>query len=555
MANAQVQNDEVGNSLVGVLSNVLEGSGVEGGGGNTDGGGVVLVESTTRRLSDQWQPPSAPPFPPTPSVPFIEVANVTNITINVTELGMLASTVERSIGLLSTALLAQAVNGEQNSVAGEKIALLVRRDTPSALANLTFTPGGTNASMFVEGDPIVTLPSTFDHGGDFLDVQLTSYALPSIPPVASAHPMKPPLVPRGRYGLNVRGYSPSARTICRSEAECFNGIASNSTTLTLRRGSEELTTQNVSDPFLLTFKIAMPAGLSATSPTCTGPRDAALCNTTIGEIDQLLREYETNCTRTAARNKLWSDIGILSFPEQQFAQCMQNLGAYEATLLADKANCSNILAPCNGHGNCTGGTAEGVDSTGDVCVCDEGWHGGQCDFRPSCQYWDPELGELSTAGCTLQSYEPSTGQVVCACNHLTEFGTAFRAIINTNETWGEVFFTFPYNLTLPATSWGDLFNTLGDFGVEMWLWFSLWLALTLLALFVLHVRDERQLHTGFMPMWHKLMTCSGIDSRRTPRFGRRFLRFLRLMTIFTVWFLTNHQVRDLPRSPSLHDLP
>ena len=77
-------------------------------------------------------------------------------------------------------------------------------------------------------------------------------------------------------------------------------------------------------------------------------------------------------------------------------------------------------------------------------MCEEGWHGGQCDFRPSCEYWDVDLLAFSSYGCQLDSYDTASGQVVCACNHLTEFSTLMQSAFTSNQSWEEVFTVFPY---------------------------------------------------------------------------------------------------------------
>ena len=345
-----------------------------------------------------------------PSVPAIPNVTYVNVTINITEMNMIADAVERSVGQLTAALLAGSVEGEEYVVSSPMVSLLARRAAPSDLVNATFTPSGGNASTLAPGSPVVRLPSTIGHGDAALDVQLTS------------------------FGMNLRGYSPSAKTVCQGSPGsgsglCFNGIASNSTTLTLRRGAEELTTANVSEPFILGFTIELPAGLDATSPLCYGPQAIARCQDTIRQQQAQLTRVLMRC-RMQAKNQLWSGLSSTVGPRLEL--CKDYVLQANDTLNAEYTNCSNTPVSCNGRGNCTGGTG-GLNGTGDICVCEEGWLGGQCDYRPACEYWDPTLGEFSTAGCTLSSFDPITGQVFCACNHLTEFSTVIQSILYSNE--------------------------------------------------------------------------------------------------------------------------
>ena len=403
-------------SLTGVLSNVLQGSGVEGVGGSEMVDGVQIVsravEVTRRRLSADSTPSAPPSMPPSmpPSVPAVPNVTYVNVTVNVTEMNMIADAVERSVGQLTAALLSGSVEGEEYVVNSPLVSLFARRAAPSDLVNATFTPSGGNTSTLAPGSTVVRLPSSIGHGDAALDVQLSS------------------------FGTNLRGYSPSAKTICQGapgsgSGLCFNGIASNSTTLTLRRGAEELTTANVSDPFILGFTIELPAGLEATSPYCYGPQAIAQCQDTIRQQQAQLTYVLMRC-RMQAKNQLWSGLSSTVGPRLEL--CKGYVLEANDTLNAEYSNCSNTPVSCNGRGNCTGGTG-GVNGTGDICVCEEGWLGGQCDYRPECEYWDPALGEFSTAGCTLRSFDPITGQVFCACNHLTEFSTVIQSILYSNE--------------------------------------------------------------------------------------------------------------------------
>ena len=188
--------------------------------------------------------------------------NVVNVTVNATQMGGLSDAVQGGIDQLSKALLSESVAGEEYVVGSARLSLKAKRDTPSSLANSTIAASAPNSS---DGGAIVRLPNLVDaYGDDPVDVQLTS------------------------FGLNLRGYAPSAQSVCQEASPedsaqegstsaagtviggCFNGVASNSTTLTLRRGDDELPTGNVSEPFILGFTISLPAGLAATSSTCYG---------------------------------------------------------------------------------------------------------------------------------------------------------------------------------------------------------------------------------------------------------------------------------------------
>ena len=81
--------------------------------------------------------------------------------------------------------------------------------------------------------------------------------------------------------------------------------------------------------------------------------------------------------------------------------------------------------------------------------------------------------------------------------------------------------------------------TLGQMGVLGWTAYFGFFSLLLVCLYLLHLVDERQLQTGFMPRWHRLLmrlcTCGGEGTAR----NRRFTRWL---TIGLIWFFTNHAI-------------
>ena len=106
----------------------------------------------------------------------------------------------------------------------------------------------------------------------------------------------------------------------------------------------------------------------------------------------------------------------------------------------------------------------------------------------------------------------------------------------------------PFELDVPFKSWSELIGTLGRFDGGTWGRFVMWLVILLIALFGMHIYDERSLHTGFMPTWHRLLTCGGWESN--VRWRQRTLRFV---TICTIIFVTKHQVpsTEHPNEPCI----
>ena len=53
----------------------------------------------------------------------------------------------------------------------------------------------------------------------------------------------------------------------------------------------------------------------------------------------------------------------------------------------------------------------------------------------------------------------------------------------------------------------------------------------------MHILDERSLHKGFMPNWHRMMTCAGWESDDHCK-----TRTVRILTLCIIWFVTEHQI-------------
>ena len=65
---------------------------------------------------------------------------------------------------------------------------------------------------------------------------------------------------------------------------------------------------------------------------------------------------------------------------------------------------------CTQQGDCING----------LCRCWPGYEGLSCNIRVFCRFWDTELLEWSTEGCVTNATDE--GDLLCICNHLTEFG-------------------------------------------------------------------------------------------------------------------------------------
>ena len=134
----------------------------------------------------------------------------------------------------------------------------------------------------------------------------------------------------------------------------------------------------------------------------------------------------------------------------------------------------------------------------DTCTCDEGWHGGQCEFRPSCEFWDVELNAFSSAGCTLQSYDPSSGEVLCACNHLTEFGTIVPIALGVEPDIRRDLYDLPLYSRLSIHIVVSALVAASRHGYKVGRGYVLGRDDDAFSL-GMHVLDERSLHSGFMP--------------------------------------------------------
>ena len=411
--------------------------------------------------------------------------------------GALVDSVASAVDSIGASLVNGAIAGETFTVTASNLALRsARYEDMASVGNLTLssTADAGNATASNSWVSLAGLSgANISAAAGSVDVQLVSYA------------------------LNPRGYASSAASLCwdGDDASCFSGVASNMTTLSLRQGATTLNVSNLSTPVLISFAVSPPANTTGFGGSCD-PDPGQECRDGASATEEALVAEKARC-EGVGNARVWGFASV----EREWEACNATIDELSANLTMHEAMCDAVPVQCSGRGNCSGDGA---------CVCDTGWMGDQCDVEYACRYWSVALGEWSSDGCELVSEDGDT--VTCGCTHLTDFGTFAKTVLFEGGLTSISLDISTIDLQLPFLSWAELLAAFETMGVGGWLVFVFGYVAMLGAMLTLHRRDERQVHKGFMPVWHRFLSQRDADSRVD--------KARRVVSLVLLWFLVSH---------------
>ena len=198
-------------------------------------------------------------------------------------------------------------------------------------------------------------------------------------------------------------------------ADATNGttqaFASGVTAIELRDGEEVIKVENLRTPILFASKVTLPPGIDRNT-SCGHEADA--CNATFNELSAAADAKTAECDELAAGAR------VSSRGQAKLNRCKAQMQKAERARDEQGDKCNAMPAPCYGHGICL--------RPDHVCQCEMNWGGPQCDMDTSftCSFYNTTSGYWSSNGCEpryLKFMNQTSGRVLCACNHLTDFAT------------------------------------------------------------------------------------------------------------------------------------